>query len=466
MALVGICLGFFVVLLDATIVTVSLPAIGSALNGSLSDQQWILNAYTLTFAAFMLNAGALGDRWGARRLYIAGLAVFTLATVVCAFAPAVATMIVARAVQGIGAAALVPCSLALIAHRFPEGRARARALGAWGAISGVGLAAGPALGGVLVDAVGWRAVFLVAVPVAVASGLMVLATVNETAKRPRSGTDLYGQILAVAALATITIAFTTTSAHGWASWQLLTFSLLGLGLAVGFVIVERVTDEAMLPLRMFRSAQFSIATVIGALFNFGLYGTLFCLALYLEHTQHRTAEEAGLAILPLAVMVVACATLSGHLNARFGARLPMLIGLLAGAVGATLFATTDARTPLGSVMVFAAIFGMIGTAMPAMTAVALDASPSGRAALGSAVLNTARQIGGLLGVAILGSVLVPHPGLPGLHIPMAIVAGAYLAAGFLATRVSGGAVKKTSENADRDATGVPSATPMHGSRLR
>ncbi|MEV0840335.1 MFS transporter [Actinocatenispora sera] len=462
----AICLGFFVVLLDATIVSVSLPAIGSSLNASLSGQQWILNAYTLTFAAFMINAGALGDRWGARRLYLAGLAVFTAATVVCAFAWTVPTMIAARAVQGIGAAALVPCSLALIAHRFPEGRARARALGAWGAISGVGLAAGPAIGGILVDSVGWHAVFLVAVPVGVASGLMVLATVSEAVKRPRSRTDLYGQILAVAALAAITIAFTTTSAHGWVSWQLLVFGLPGLGLAVGFVIVERVTDEAMLPLRMFRSGRFSTATVIGTLFNFGLYGTLFCLALFLERTQHRSAAEAGLAILSLAVVVVACTMLSGHLNARFGARLPMLIGLLAGAVGAALFATTDARTPFGWVAVFAAIFGLIGTAMPAMTAVVLDASPPGRAALGSAVLNTARQIGGLLGVAILGSVLAPRGGLPSLHLPMSIVAGGYLTAGLLATRVSSGAAKSTSATADLEPSGTRSATPMCGSRFR
>jgi DHA2 family methylenomycin A resistance protein-like MFS transporter len=435
-ALVGICLGFFVVLLDATIVNVSLPAIGSSLGGSLSDQQWILNAYTLTFAAFMLNAGAFGDRWGARQGYLGGLAIFAVATVACACAPTVAVLIAARAVQGIGAAALVPCSLALIAHRFPESRARARALGAWGGISGIGLAAGPALGGVLVDSIGWRAVFLVAVPVALVSGVMIVATVRETPRRPRPRADLRGQVLAVIALAAITAAFTTTSAHRWGNWQPLTFGIIGLGLAVAFVMAERATNEAMLPLGMFESARFSIATAIGGLFNFGLYGTLFCLALYLEHTLHRSAQDAGLAILPLAAVVVGCATLSGHLNARFGARLPMLIGLLAGVIGAGLLATCGAGTPLGAVMAFAAIFGMIGAAMPAMTAVALDASLPGRAALGSAVLNTARQIGGLLGVAVLGSVLEPHGALPTLHVAMAIVACGYLTAALLATRIS------------------------------
>lgn len=451
LALVGICLGFFVVLLDATIVNVSLPAIGSSLGGSLPDQQWILNAYTLTFAAFMLNAGALGDRWGARRGYLGGLAIFTVATVACACAPDVSVLIAARAAQGIGAAALVPCSLALIAHRFPEGRARARALGAWGGISGVGLAAGPALGGVLVDSIGWRAVFLVAVPVALASGVMIVATVHETPRRPRSRADLRGQVLAVIALAALTAAFTTTAARG--TWQSPTFGIIGLGLAVAFVLAERASHDAMVPLGMFTSARFSIATAIGSLFNFGLYGTLFCLALYLEHTLHRSAQEAGLVILPLAAVVVGCATLSGYLNARFGARLPMLVGLLAGAIGAGLLATCDTGTPLGTVMAFAAVFGVIGTAMPAMTAVALDASPSGRAALGSAVLNTARQIGGLLGVAVLGSVLEPHGGLPTLHVAMAVVACGYLTAAFLATRISRGPT-----------TGAPQPGPASGRR--
>ncbi|HEY4276585.1 MAG TPA: MFS transporter [Conexibacter sp.] len=434
-ALVGICLGFFVVLLDATIVNVSLPAIGSALGGSLSDQQWILNAYTLAFAAFMLNAGALGDRWGARRGYLGGLAIFAVATVACAFAPTVAVLITARAVQGVGAASLVPCSLALIAHRFPGGRARARALGAWGGISGIGLAAGPVLGGVLVDSIGWRAVFLVAVPVALVSAVMVVGAVQETPKRPRTKTDLRGQALAVIALAAITAAFTTTSAHGWGNWQPLTFGIVGFFLAVAFVMVEHTTGEAMLPLGMFKDARFSIATAIGALFNFGLYGTLFCLALFLEHGLHRSAQSAGLAILPLTAVVAGCATLSGHLNARFGARLPMLIGLVAGVVGAALLATCGASTPLGAVILFAAIFGVIGTAMPAMTAVALGASPPGRAALGSAVLNAARQTGGVLGVAVLGSVLELHAGLPTLHVAMVLVACGYLIAALLATRI-------------------------------
>lgn len=238
-------------------------------------------------------------------------------------------------------------------------------------------------------------------------------------------------------------AFTTTSDHGWGNWQPATFGLVALTLAVGFVVAERVAGDPVLPLGMFDSARFSIATAIGAPFNFGLYGTLFCLALYLEHTLHRSARAAGLVILPLTAVVAICAALSGHLNARFGPRVPMLIGLVAGVIGlvagvigAGLLATCAATTAVGPVVAYAAIFGVIGTAMPAMTAVALGASPPGRAALGSVVLNASRQTGGVLGVAVLGSVLEPHPGQPTLHIAMAIVCGGYLAAAFLATRIN------------------------------
>lgn len=290
----------------------------------------------------------------------------------------------------------MPCSLALIAHRFPEGPARARALGAWGAISSVGLIAGPVLGGELVDSVGWRAVFLAVIPVTLASGAMVAATVGETPTRSRGRADARGQVLAVLALATIAAAFTTTSADGWASRRLLVLAAVGCALTAAFVLVERTDSAPMLPLAIFANRRFAIATLIGALFNFGLYGSLFCLALFVEHTQHRSAQAASLAIVPLAVTVVCCATLSGRVSARLGPRPPLILGLLAGAVGAGLLTRCDGDT---------------------------------------AVLNAARQIGGLLGVAVLGGVLAAPGALPELPAPLTIVAACYLVAAWLATRL-------------------------------
>lgn len=434
-ALLGICLGFFVVLLDATIVNVALGAISRSIGGTVSDEQWALNAYTVTFAAFMLTAGALGDRWGARRGFLAGLALFGLSTVACASAPTIAFLVIARAMQGIGAAAIVPCSLALIAHRFPDGPARARALGAWGGISGVGLAAGPLLGGLLVDSVGWRMVFLAAVPVTVFSGWLVIRAVEKTPQQPARRTDPAGQILAVTALAALTGALTMTSTAGWTSWQPIALGLAGIALAVALVLVERTARDPMIPLTMFAGARFSAAVGIGGLFNFGLYGTLFCLSLYLEDTLRSSAWVAGLAILPLTVAVAFGALSSGHLSARFGPRLPMLLGLSGGIVGSVLFALLGPSTPVWLVAAGGVVFGAVGLAMPAMTSVALSATSPDRAGLGSAVLNAARQTGGAFGVALLGSVLEAPTGRLTLHVAMPLVALGYLLGTFVASRL-------------------------------
>jgi MFS transporter, DHA2 family, methylenomycin A resistance protein len=434
-ALLGICLGFFVVLLDATIVNVALSAISRSIGGSVSAEQWALNAYTVTFAAFMLTAGTLGDRWGARRGFLAGLALFGLATVACAAAPTIAFLVIARAVQGVGAAAIVPCSLALIAHRFPDGPARARALGAWGGISGVGLASGPILGGLLVDSLGWRTVFLAVVPATVASGLLVVRAVKTSPSRPARRADPAGQILAVVALAALTGALTVTSTDGWGGWRPTTLGLGGIGLTVALVLVERRTRDPMIPLAMFAEARFSAAVGIGGLFNFGLYGTIFCLSLYLEDTLRASAGTTGLVILPLTVVVAFGALSSGYLSARFGPRLPMLLGLGGGVLGSVLFAILGTSTPVVLVALCGAMFGTVGLAMPAMTSVALSATTPDRAGLGSAVLNAARQTGGAFGVALLGSVLESPAGRPTLHVAMPIVAFGYLLATSAASRL-------------------------------
>ncbi|GIH21302.1 MFS transporter [Rugosimonospora africana] len=422
-------------LLDATIVNVALPAISASIGGSLSVEQWTLNAYTLTFAACMLTAGSLGDRWGARRCFLGGLALFGAASAVCAASPTTSVLIAARALQGGGAAALVPCSLALIAHRFPDGPARDRALGAWGGISGAGLASGPILGGFLVGSLGWRTIFLIGVPVAAASALLVVVTVDETPRRAARRTDLPGQLLAVAALAALSAALTETSTHGWADWQPIALGLSGIACAIAFVRTERTRHEPMLPLGIFTARRFSAATGIGALFNFGLYGTLFCLSIYLEDTLHHSTRNTGLLILPLTVVIACCALLSGRLSARTGPRLPMIVGLGGGVAGASLFATVGATTPIWLIATCGAVFGVIGLAMPAMTSVALGSAPPSYGGLSAAVLNAARQTGGVLGVALLGSVLHTSTGVPDLRLAMTVVAASYLLAALIAARL-------------------------------
>ena len=203
------------VLFDATAVNVGTGNMATSLGASVIAVQWVLNAYTVAFATVMLAAGSLGDRWGSRRIYLGGSVLFAAASAACAVAPAIPLLIAARAIQGVGAAAVVPCSLALIVHRFPEGRARARALGVWGGVSGIGLAAGPVLGGGLVTALGWRAIFLVVVPIAALSVTIVAGRIGETPRTPTGRPDLAGQALAVITLGGLTAGLTQTSALGW-----------------------------------------------------------------------------------------------------------------------------------------------------------------------------------------------------------------------------------------------------------
>ena len=430
----GICLGFLVVLFDATSVNVATGAIAGSLGASVTGVQWVLNAYTVAFAALMLTAGNLGDRWGSRRVYFGGTALFAVASAVCAAAPTAPVLIAARAVQGMGAAAVVPCSLALIAHRFPEEKARSRALGIWGGVSGIGLAAGPVIGGGLVAAVGWRAVFLVVVPLAAASMVIVAVRLEEIPRRPATRPDLAGQVLATIALVALTAALTETATLGWSDPR--TLGLLGIAALAGggFVLIEHRVSEPMLSPALFASARFSGATSVGLLFNFGLYGVLFCLALALERTLRQPAAVAGLALLPLTVVVAVGALVSGRLSTRFGPRAPMLLGLTGGLIATGLLAAFGDHLGVAALSGLGAVLGTVGLAMPAMTGVALTAAGPARAGLGAAVLNTARQAGGALGVALLGSTAfaADPPDSPHLSAPMTLAAIGYLIAAIVA----------------------------------
>jgi DHA2 family methylenomycin A resistance protein-like MFS transporter len=432
--LTGICLGFLVVLFDATSVNVATGAIAGSLGASVTVVQWVLNAYTVALAALMLTAGNLGDRWGSRRVYLGGAALFAVASAVCAAAPTAPVLIAARAVQGMGAAAVVPCSLALIAHRFPEEKARSRALGIWGGVSGIGLAAGPVIGGGLVTAVGWRAVFLVAVPLAAASMVIVAVRLEDIPRRPATRPDLTGQVLAAIALVALTAALTQTATLGWSDPRTLGLLVIAALAGGGFVLVEHRVSEPMLPPVLFTSARFSGATSVGMLFNFGLYGVLFCLALVLERTLRQSAAFAGLALLPLTVVVAVGALASGQLSARFGPRAPMLLGLTGGLIGAGLLAEFGDHLGVAPLSALGTVLGTVGLAMPAMTGVALIAAGPTRAGLGAAVLNTARQAGGALGVALLGSTAfaADSPDNPHLAAPIALAAIGYLIAAIVA----------------------------------
>jgi len=423
LALAAICLGFLLITLDTTIVNVALGPIVADLGGSLSGAQWVVSAYTLSFAALLLSAGALADRIGARRGYLVGVTVFALGSVLCALAPSLGALIAARALQGIGAASLLPCSLALIAHAFPEPARRRRALGVWAGVSGVGVAAGPVLGGLLVGTLGWRAIFAVNPPIAVAIVVVVALTVEETPRR-RHPFDPLGQFLAVAALGALVAGFILAGERGWGAPLTLASLVAGVVLAAGFVTAERRVTGPMVPPELFRRRAFSLSIGIAGIFNFGLYGALFCLSLALHLGRGLSPMETGLALLPATVTLGITAFLSSRLIARIGEWRAISIGLAMGTAAAVLM-TLAADAPTGLLIAASLPLGLVSLAVPAMTAVALTDVPAARLGGASGALNGARQAGGAFGVAVLGSLL--GTGLS-LRPAMATVAVAYLLA--------------------------------------
>lgn len=414
-----------------TIVNVALPVIQRDIGGSVSGLQWVIDAYTLALASVMLTAGSQADRSGARRVFTIGLAVFGLGSAACSVAPALGVLIAARAVQGVGASALLPCSLALIVHQFPGQRARAHALAVWGGMGSLGVALGPVLGGGLVAVAGWRSIFLVNIPVCVLAIAALRRYVAESPPNPERRTDVAGLLLGVGALAGLTGGFITAGQQGWLAP--LPDALMGAGviLAVLLVWAERRRDAPMLPLSLFRSVNLSVATGIGMLFNFSLYGALLCLSLFLQQGRSESALSTGLLLLPMSAAVGVGSIVSGPLTARLGSRPPMIAGLAIAGAGAAVLATAGAAAPLALIVAGSVLLGLCSLAMPAMTAAAVGSVGRERSGLASGILNAARQSGGALGVAVLGALLAsPRAGRNGmtLHLPLAVAAAGLLLA--------------------------------------
>ncbi|MBS1676426.1 MAG: MFS transporter [Actinobacteria bacterium] len=429
LGLAAICSGFLIVTLDAMIVNVALGPIVADLGGSLAGAQWIVSAYTLAFATFLLTAGAWSDRIGAKRAYLIGLALFGVASAGCAAAPTMPTLIVARAAQGLGAALLMPCSLALITHMFPAGPERRGALAAWGGISSVGMAAGPVLGGALVDTVGWRAIFLVNLPVAAIAAVAMSAYVAET-PRHRHPFDLPGQVLVVSALGGLSGGFIAAGSAGWGAPETIGLLALGVLAALAFWRVERAVPLPMIPPALFRDRQFSLVVGIAGVFNFGVYGSLFCLSLLYHEKLGLSPFATGLALLPLLTVIMTFAFGSARLIALLGEWRSMVVGLAGGAVGAALLAILGGAST-GVTILCTVPFGTVALAMQAMTALAMEEAPVERIGLASGIQNAARQAGGALGVALLGT-LLSTTGTLALHLPMSLVAAFYLTAVCLA----------------------------------
>jgi MFS transporter, DHA2 family, methylenomycin A resistance protein len=377
--------------------------------------------------SLLLAAGALGDRIGARRTYVAGLALFTAASVGCGFAPGTGPLVATRASQGVGAALVVPCSLALLTHACAgDAAARARAVSLWTAAGSVTLAAGPLLGGALVNALGWRSIFLVNIPIGAAGIWWTWRTVAETPQRD-GALDLPGQLLALLMLFALTGAiieaghrgFTTPMAAGFAA------ALVCFG---GFILREARATDPMLPLGFFRDATFSAATFVGLAINLTLYGMIFVLGLYLQQVLQYSPIEAGVAFLPLPIVLGMANVAAGRIGHRFGWRMPMAMGLLIGAVGYCLLARLGPASGYITLLPGLMMIPLgVGLSVPLMTSALLASVPKERSGVASGVLNTVRQAGGGIGVALFGALMAGHS-VGGVRLALLLSAALFICA--------------------------------------
>ena len=405
LTLAAMSLGYGVVQLDVTIVNTALSSIGSSLGGGVSELQWVVSTYTIAFAALILTAGALGDRFGAKRLFMAGFSLFTLASLACALAPTSAILIAARAVQGVAAAILVPNSLALLSHAYPEQTERGRAVGIWAAGASLALTAGPFLGGALIALVGWRSIFLVNLPIGLGGLWLAWRYATDTTRSARD-LDLPGQAAAIAALGVLAGAIIEGGRVGWAN----PFVLGGL---VGFVVLsalfllqERHTAHPMLPLSLFSHRMFALTSLIGLLVNVAFYGLIFVFSLYFQQINHWTPFATGLAFVPMMGAVLPVNLLAPRVAERIGAPVTIALGALIAAAGClALLGIKEGASYWMFCVPLVAMGGGLGLLVPPMTATLLGSVEKSRSGIAAGVLNSTRQTGSVLGVALFGSLI-------------------------------------------------------------
>jgi EmrB/QacA subfamily drug resistance transporter len=404
MTLLAMCFGLFMIMLDNTIVNVALPSIQRDLHASPETLAWTVNAYVVPFAAFILLGGKLGDRFGRRRMFVAGLAIFTAASAACALSTTAGALVAARTVQGTGAALMNPLSLSILVATFPPKRLPA-AVGVWAGISGLGLAIGPLLGGLLVENVDWSAVFWINVPIGVLAAAVTLAVVRESRDASGRSLDLPGSGLVTFALFCIVWGLIKSDNHGFGSRYVLGFLAAGVVALAAFVAWERRVADPMLPLGFFTHRLFSVSDAVMALVGFAMFGAIFYGALFLQNVQGYSALQAGVRTLPWTLMILVVAPIAGRLSGRVGPRALAGTGMLLLSAGLAGLARLDAGSGYSSIWPSFVLCG-IGTAlaMPTVSATAMNAVASQKAGVASGVLNTARQVGGAMGIAVLTAV--------------------------------------------------------------
>jgi EmrB/QacA subfamily drug resistance transporter len=402
------CLSLVIVSMDSTIVNVALPSIRASLHSTLSGLQWIIDAYTLVLGSLLLLSGSTADRLGRRRVFQTGLVMFSLGSLLCSVATSTEALIAYRMIQAVGGSMLNPVAMAIITNVFVEPRQRARAIGVWGAVVGIGLAVGPVVGGLLSETVGWRSIFWINVPIGALALVLAGLFVPESRAHHARRVDPVGQVLVILVLAGVIYAIIEGHRAGWASAEiLLSFGLAGASLGALLWYEPRRVDP-LIELGFFRSVPFTGATV-AAVCAFGAFGAfLFLNTLYLQDVRHLSAVRAGVETVPMALLTSVCAPLSGRLVAGYGARPPLLVAGCGMCASALLMTRLGLQTSTGYLLLGYVVFGIgFGMVNAPITNTAVSGMPRAQAGVAAAVASTSRQVGLSLGVAVAGSLLGP-----------------------------------------------------------
>ncbi|MEU2245614.1 MFS transporter [Streptomyces sp. NPDC019224] len=400
------CMSLLIVSLDTTALNVALPAMRGELDASVAGMQWTIDAYTLVLASLLMLAGSTADRIGRRKVFMAGLVLFTLGSALCSLASDLEALIAFRMVQAVGGSMLNPVAMSIITNTFTEPRERARAIGVWGGVVGLSMAAGPVVGGALVDSVGWRSIFWVNLPIGIAALLLTWRYVPESRAHRARRPDPVGQLLVITLLGSLTYAIIEAPQKGWTSGEILLFAGLATAALACLLVYEPRRADPLIDLRFFRSVPFSGATVIAVSAFAALGGFLFLNTLYLQDVRGMSALDAGLCTLPMAAVVCVLSPVSGRLVASRGPRTPLLIAGGAMAVSGLMLAAFDAETGTASMFAAYVLFGLgFGSVNAPITNTAVSGMPRSQAGVAAAVASTSRQIGQTLGVAVIGAVL-------------------------------------------------------------
>ena len=403
--LLTMSLGVLIAQIDTSVVNLAVKEIGTSLDADVTAMQWVVDAYNLVYASLLLTAGTLADLYGRRRIFALGIALFTLGSLVCGLAPNAGVLVTGRAVAGLGAALEIPTSLAILTVAYADTKRRAQALGVWASCNGLAFIIGPTLGGVLVESVGWRSIFLLIIPLC-AMALALTATSVPESKDPKDRRlDLPGQMLAITALGALSLAVIEGPRWGWGSiGSMAAFAASAISAAL-FVLRQRGADGALVPLAMFRNRVFSASLGIAAAMTFGMYAMLFLTPLYLQAARGDSALVAGTELLPMSVMFVIVSQLSGRIANAYGPRLPMTLGMAMMGTGLFMLALIPLQDSLLLVEAALLVIGCgLGLNTAPVNGVAVANAPAARPGTASGLVNTARMVGATLGVAVLGAI--------------------------------------------------------------